>query len=367
MRVALLTKKWSVRGGNERQAVELARYLAGRGADVRIVCQKDDGTHDLDLPVERLPGIRFDPTASMVTWVLAAKRAVRRLRTSGAVDVVVGFNQSVLQDVFRLGGGTHAAYLEATAEDPSSRGGPVLDRLALRFERERVHEKNTHLFIAPCARVGRELERHYRVDPARIRVIMNGVDLDRYRPEGPPGERAEVRRRWGVDERDDVALFVGHNPHLKGLDLAAAAAERAGVKLVYVGRATPPAERPPWLIWDGERADLESAYRAADLLLLPARFDTFGGVVLEAYASGLPAVATDLIGATDLAAGTDLEGLLIRDPEDVEGLVDRVKRALGAERAELGRQARAIAEGRTLARWGEEMAETLEEIGGGAF
>lgn len=367
MRVALLTKKWSVRGGNERQAVELARYLAARGDEVRIVCQKDDGTHQLDLPVERLPGVRFDPTASMLTWVLGAKRAVHRLRRNGAVDVVVGFNQSVIQDVFRLGGGTHAAYLQATAGDPSSRGGPVLDRLALRFERERLHEKNTRLLIAPCARVGRELEHHYRVAPERIRVIMNGVDLTRYHPDAPPEERVEVRRRWGVAETDDVALFVGHNPHLKGLDLAEAAAERAGVKLVYVGRAPAPRARPPWLIWDGERKDLESAYRAADLLLLPARFDTFGGVVLEAYASGLPAVATDLIGATDLAAGTNLERLLVRDPEDVEALVDRVKLALGPDRSDLARQARAVTEGRTLARWGEEMAAVLEEVHRVAF
>jgi len=190
-------------------------------------------------------------------------------------------------------------------------------------------------------------------------VIVNGTDLSRF----SPGDRTEARRRWGVADDAKVALFVGHNPYLKGLDLAQRAVERLGLTLVYAGRAPRPASLPPYLVWDGERSDMEKLYRAADLLLAPARFDTFGGVVLEAYASGLPAVATDLIGATDLARGTPLEALLVRDPEDVDSLVTAIERALSDP--SLGAIARRAAAGATLERWGAAMTACIAEVARG--
>jgi len=358
LRVAILSRKWTTRAGNERQAVELARHLLREGHAVRVLAQKSDGTADDVAQAERLFGIGFAPTPAMVTWVYAAKRAVARMRARNEIDVVVGFNQTIVQDVFRLGGGTHAAFLEATRDHPDARGGPVLDRIALAFERQRLEA--TPILIAPCRRVSEELVRHYAIDPSRIRVIINGTDLSRF---SPHGDRAETRRRWGVADEAKVALFVGHNPYLKGLDLAQRAVERLGITLVYVGRAPKPASLPPYLVWDGERGDMEKLYRAADLLIAPARFDTFGGVVLEAYASGLPAVASDLIGATDLARGTPLEELLVRDPEEVDRLVSAVERALADP--SLQTIARKAAEGASIQRWGEAMTACIAEVARG--
>jgi UDP-glucose:(heptosyl)LPS alpha-1,3-glucosyltransferase len=359
-RVAILSRKWSVRGGNERQAVELARHLVRAGHQVRVLCQKSDGTADDVLRAEKLFGIGFAPTASMVTWVHAAKRKIVELRRKREIDVAVGFNQTVLQDVFRLGGGTHAAFLEATKRHPEARGGRLLDRIALTYERQRL--ENTPILIAPCKRIQQELIDHYAIDPARIRVIVNGTDLSRFSPD--VNDREETRKRWGVDPTTKVALFVGHNPYLKGLDLAQRACERTNLTLVYAGRAPKPPHSPPWLIWDGERRDMEKLYRAADLLLAPARFDTFGGVVLEAYASGLPAVASDLIGATDLARGTDLERLLVRDPEEIDRLVEAVRFALD-HRDTLAIAARKAASGATLERWGNEMTACIDDVARG--
>lgn len=309
-----------------------------------------------------LAGIGIDPTASMLSWAWAARRAVARMRAGREVDAIIGFNQSVVQDVFRLGGGTHAAFLRATAEHPEARGGHVLDRAALALERMRLDPRNTRLLVAPCARVRDELAQHYGIGSERVRVVTNGIDLARFSPSGPPDERRRVRERWGAGQGEAVALFVGNNGWLKGLDLAVRAAERAGVRLVYIGRE-PRGAVPEGVIWEGERSDVESAYRTADVLVLPARWDTFGGVVLEAYASGLPAVATDLIGATDLARGTALEPLLVRDPTDVGAIAAAIRRAIDSK-AELQAVARSVAEGATLERWGAAMTAVLSELTG---
>lgn len=364
MRVAVLIRKWSFRSGNERVAAELSRYLYARGHEVRVFCQKvDDSAVDV-LPrdrIERLPGLPFDPSLAMLTFATMAASKVRRLRRASAVDVVIGFNHSIVQDVYRLGGGTMAELLALTGRTGAGRGGPVVDRVALWLERARLRRDRYKLLVAPSLRVKEELERHYRVDPDTVEVVWNGIDLDRFRPERGEGEREGVRARWGVGPAEPVLLFVGQDPERKGFDIAVRVAACVGARLVYVGKAKRPRDLAGHVVWDGERADVERCYRSAEALIAPSRYDPFGGVVLEALACGLPAVAVNRIGATERARGTILESLFVSDPEDVVGLAERARIALDpASRGALQEAARQIAAGASLSAWGARMEAVLE-------
>lgn len=368
MRVAILIRKWSVRGGNERVAVELARYLAGAGHRVNVYCQKIDPSADEDasrdgIEIERLPGISFDPSLAMLSFAWSAKRAVARLRAGQRTDVAIGFNHSVDQDVYRLGGGTAAELMALTKDAPEARGGAVLDRVNLALERARFGDGRFKLLVSPSHRVKEELIRHYAIDPARIEVVWNGLDLARFTPDAPPGEREEIRRGWGVSLDQPVLLFAGQDLARKGFAIASEVAARIGVPLVYVGKARRPAGVGPHVIWDGERRDMERVYRAADALLAPSLYDPFGGVVLEALASGLPAVATDRIGATERMLGTPLEALLVADPKDVETLIERTRLALDpAHSTDLRVAARAATRSATQDAWGRTMEDLLERV-----
>jgi UDP-glucose:(heptosyl)LPS alpha-1,3-glucosyltransferase len=303
----------------------------------------------------------------MLTFAWASRKLVLELRKKRAVDVVIGFNHSVLHDVYRLGGGTMAALLRLTRDSPAGRGGPIVDRVALGLERARFREGRYGVLIAPSYRVRDELIRHYRVDGKRIEVIWNGIDLDRFHPTAPEGERASIRAQWGARIDEPLLLFVGQDPARKGFDVAVKVAEKVGVRMVYVGKARKPHGCPASVIWDGERSDVERCYRSADVLIAPSRYDPFGGVVLEALASGLPAVATDRIGATERVRGTPLEALLAHDPEDVEGFAMRVRLALDPERAAVFRDAAGEATkdaGRE--EWGRKMEAILEASAGRA-
>lgn len=370
LRIALLSRRWSVRAGNEKVAVELARQMTARGHAITVYASRVDGSAGEVAPVVRLPGVSFDPKLAMLSYAWTTKRLVERLRAERATDVVIGFGHSVVHDVYRLGGGTHAAFLEAAKDHPEARGGPVLDRLALAYEKKRFSPEASPLLVAPSREVARELERYYAVTPDRIRIVWNGIDLERFSPvpeghadvQAAHAERARVRAAWGVSIDRAVALFVGQDPGRKGLPAALEVARRLHLHLVYVGRAPRPRDLSAPVTWDGERSDVEACYRSADVLLAPSRYDPFGGVVLEALASGCLPVATRRIGATERMQGTPLDALLVDDPDDLEGLVRAASLALDPGRKEaLRAEAHRVTRDAGRDAWGSAMEAVLEE------
>jgi glycosyltransferase involved in cell wall biosynthesis len=125
------------------------------------------------------------------------------------------------------------------------------------------------------------------------------VDGERF---APSRRTAALRAEWGAGEDDVVLLCVGRLAPEKNLALAVEAlrdvrAVLRDARLVLVG------DGPSRGLWRSEpgvhlaglRRDLDLArhYACADLFLMPSRTETFGNVLLEAMASGLPVVAFD--------------------------------------------------------------------------
>ena len=151
------------------------------------------------------------------------------------------------------------------------------------------------------------LSRTYPKLRPRAVVIGNGVDIERYRP-ASDSDRLQARQAVGLaDALPDEAvclLFVGHEFDRKGLPLAieALVGGPAEVHLLVVG-GTPEmvakaranterfgvAERVHLI---GQLADPLPAFWAADAFILPSAYESYGLVVLEALACGLPVLAT---------------------------------------------------------------------------
>ncbi len=133
------------------------------------------------------------------------------------------------------------------------------------------------------------------VDDARIGRWDRGVDAERFGPR---------HRTPGLLPGECTVLYAGRLTHEKGVDLLADAflAARAlhpGLHLALAGGGPEEGalrerlgEHATFLGWlEGD--DLARAYASADIFLFPSRTDTFGQVVLEAQASGLPVIAVD--------------------------------------------------------------------------
>jgi UDP-glucose:(heptosyl)LPS alpha-1,3-glucosyltransferase len=75
------------------------------------------------------------------------------------------------------------------------------------------------------------------------------------------------------------------------------------------------------------REQLPEVYLAGDLYAMLSRFDTFGMVVLEAMAAGLPVLISGRVGARDLVREEE-NGFVVEDPENSDAVADRIGRML---------------------------------------
>ncbi len=302
MRVAIVVERFTAgAGGVETAAVRLAAELARSGLEVTAVCR------DASPPP---PGVRVARVRAPRVWqplrVLAFSRAARRATARG-FDVVHAFARTRHQDVYRTGGGSHAAYLERTSARPRLRRLSPRHQVILRLE-EAVFRDPSQLIQCNAPRNADEIARRYAVPAERLAVIYNGVDAERFSPGRRALARANARAELGLD--GTTALFVGSGFARKGLDRAIEGLARGAPKAVLLvagagdvapyralaGRCGVEA-RVRFL---GPRNDVERLHAAADLFVLPTRYDPFSNACLEAMASGLPVATTPDNGVADL-------------------------------------------------------------------
>lgn len=195
--------------------------------------------------------------------------------------------------------------------------------------------------------VRRELTSLARVAPDKIQVIHNFIDTGKFRPPSDL-ERAAARQRFGLAP-DEVALLlpgrISLQKHQLGLAVSLWHLRRRGVlddkvKVLLAGR-----ERDRWVVRSlpllmaalgvdryterlGSVDDMAGLYHAADALIMPSLYEGLPNAVLEAHASGLPAVVSH---------AANVDGLVLHGESGFEaatfdhrGFADGIERILAA-------------------------------------
>jgi UDP-glucose:(heptosyl)LPS alpha-1,3-glucosyltransferase len=216
-----------------------------------------------------------------------------------------------------------------------------------------------------------EIARLYGVPASRQSVVYNGVDLERFHPKLRDTHRAAARAEAGVSAAAWMLLFVGSGFERKGLDVAIRALvafDDAASRLLVIGRGDAAPYRrlaaeagvDDRVVWLGVRPDIERWYAAADVLVLPTRYEPFGNVHLEALASGLPVVTSRRAGGAEvLDAGC---GASV-DPRAPREFAAEVARLRARPAAEVRAAARAAAEPYTFTRQVAGLERVYERIG----
>jgi 1,2-diacylglycerol 3-alpha-glucosyltransferase len=195
-----------------------------------------------------------------------------------------------------------------------------------------------------------------------VRAISNGVDTRRFRPEAR-GDRARMRRRYGLDPERALFLFVGRVEYEKRLDTVIDAMAILGrndlqLAIAGTGRLRPTLESrtrrrlpPVAVVFTGfvSDEDLPALLRSADVFVMPSEAELQSIATLEAMASGLPVLASDAAALPELVK-PGVNGLLFRSGEasDAAGAMARMMDAR-ADWPRLGRAGREAAEGHDAA------------------
>jgi D-inositol-3-phosphate glycosyltransferase len=334
-------------GGLNVSVREVASRLAARGVHVDVFTRRSDPA--VPATVTMAPGVQVHhvsagPAAAIskdevANHLCAFVLGLRRHPTAGSHDLVhahywlsgwVGRRVARSWDVPLVQTFHTLGVLKNATLAPGDRPEPPLRLVAER----RVATEADRVLVLTCGEA-RLLRRTYGLSGARLTVVPAGVDLDRFSP------APHAMRRPGPPR----LLFVGRLQPLKGPDVAVRTLAEVrrhlpDARLRVVGGAsgagagsTGPDDLRALAaelgVADGidlepalAQADLVERYRAADVLLVPSRSETFGLVALEAQACGTPVVAADVPGLEAVvgAGGTLVPG---HDPADHAAAVVR--------------------------------------------
>lgn len=327
LKVAFLTSARSWRGSGVSLG-KIADGLAGRGHIVRAFAGEKS-------VVEALAGLGLpvSPTPTRDTGLREIRALRRRLREFEGDAIIV----DKLRDL-RLAGwagvGLPVAILYRYNISPYGTAPRLTDRLVLARTR-------MCLFQSEQVRAAAQA-RTPALARIASRVIYNGYDTGRYRPDPEAG--AAFRTRHGLPPGSLVALTLSALERAKGQDVALQALERLhgeGVRVTYVivgdGKHAEQIRRRAEgsvvsTVFTGfvRGADVLGALNAADLYLHPAREEIFPNAVAEAMACGRPVIASEIGGMSELMGPDGQAGLLV-PPGDPDALAEAIRRCAGDE------------------------------------
>ena len=360
-------------GGMDRANLALALWLAKQGGPVRLVAHRVaeellgySNVRFVRVPKPANAYLLGEPLLDAVgrAWAL-------RTRAEGGGVLANGGNCPV--PAANWVHYVHGAYVSEPVGGALRRlKGRVSHRLYLRGERRAL--RRARVIIANSERTRADLVAATGVPESRVRVVYYGSDPERFRPV-PPEARQQARAALGWPEARRVALFVGAlGDRRKGFDTLFQAWARLyargdwGVDLKVVGVG---AQREAWereaeakglggrIQFLGFRKDVPVLLSAADLLVAPTRYEAYGLGVHEALCAGLPALVSRTAGVAERYPAA-LDGLLLDDPDDVDGLVRRLE-AWREHEAAWAPHVAALSESLRAQTW-DGMAEAIADV-----
>lgn len=326
-------------GGTERQLVEMVTRLDRRRFSPVVCCLAMGGALEHDLRRSGIPvhviGLRgIGPKRILTNLPTITKELARliRLLRAESPDIVHGF----LFWAYVIG--AFAARLARVPIVIASRRSLSL------FKADRPHyllverfaNRTTDLFIANSEAVREDAIRTEGIDPGRIRVVYNGLDIDRFMKGGGKDFRQQHDIPSDVPVVAVVANFIAYKGHTYFFDAWLRLLEthpRAVALLAGDGPTRSQLESRARasgvagsLRFIGTCHDIPALLSACTMLVHPSLQEGFSNAIIEAMAAGRPVVVTD-VGGNREAVTDGVNGLVV-PPSDADALRAAMMRLL---------------------------------------
>jgi D-inositol-3-phosphate glycosyltransferase len=199
----------------------------------------------------------------------------------------------------------------------------------LRMANEKKLARQCDRIIVPTQKDKEYLRQYYDAPADNIRIVPCGVNLERFKPQ----DKISARRQLALPVDDPVLLYVGRFARIKGLDRLLESFSRIkrlpSAVLVMVGgdgersfmhrqlkKEAMAVHIQDRLIFAGrvDQETLPQYYNAADVLVVPSYYESFGLVALESLACGTPVVTTS-VGAMEKIVKDGVTGYVVMDSD----------------------------------------------------
>jgi D-inositol-3-phosphate glycosyltransferase len=339
-------------GGMSVYVRELARWLGAAGHSIDIFTYASGRRREIAL----YPGVRLIHLNGKSGGDIAKEQLPGRLQQVFDALEAYRFSQGLIYDMVYSHywlSGVVGAMAQARWDCPhltmfhtlgvlKNRTDSMETEPDHRIAHERKLVRSADGIVVPSRKERDNLLLDYYAPSEKITVIPCGVNLERFKPLDRMAARAAV----GLAPDDPVALYVGRFAPLKGLDLLLEAVARLNdrlpnLKLLVAGGDGPRSAGTLDLMAQAgrlgiasqvsfvgrvEHDDLPNYYNAADLLVVPSHYESFGLVVLEALACGTPVAATRF-GAAETVLQPGCNGAVIGRP-DTDAVAEAMHREL---------------------------------------
>ena len=296
-----------VRGGAETRTVELLRNID----------RKRYLPHFLSL--SGLPGQLDDEIRSLGSRVHLCKlgrgfaRRFTTLLKKEKFDIVhshVHFTSGyILRLAEKAGVRGRIAHFRNTSDGHAATPRRVLQRALSRWL---VNRHSTHILTVGTGTMTTLFGQNWREDPRR-QVIQNGLDVSRF---SEPPDRTGVRREFGLPDDCPLVVHVGNfreqknHPFLIAI-FSAIKKRQPAARLLLVGHGQNDTETQiraqvddlnlgDSVVFTGSRSDVPRLLLAADIMVFPSKWEGLPGVVLEAFAAGIPVIGSNIPGILEL-------------------------------------------------------------------
>lgn len=331
-------------GGAESYAVALATTLIEKGWEVHLYGEAWDNEpkgarfHKIHIP-------KFLPSwLKLLLFAWKHKKMVYRQN----YDVVMGFGNTIYMNVYQSHGGVHQFSTARKVYSEKSVLRRIIKRIFILMsakywtrawiEAAAFRIKPRPKIIAIADMIKKDMELFFHIRSEEINVIYNGVDAKRFNPAIRQRLRGQLRNQWNLNENETVFLFVSYDLKKKGIEPlveAAAALKKSGngaFKIVVVGgqpyrsleKIIAKLDIKDKLVFTGRVKSVEKVYVNSDVFVLPTYYDACSLVVIEAMASGLPAITTEYNGVAGII-NDGISGYVISHPPDSSELADKME------------------------------------------